>query len=100
CVGARLLGDVTADRGGADDGAGWAAQRRDRDRHLYARAVLPQARGLVGLHVLAALESRQDAEQLVGVIGRNDDRDRPADRLRGRVATEALGTRQPPTDTP
>ena len=54
-VSALLLGDVAADRGRADDGARRAPQWGDRERHLDARAVLPEPRGLVGLDVFAAL---------------------------------------------
>ena len=48
--------------------------------------------------MFAALEPGQDAEQLVGVIGRNDDGDRSADGLRGRVAVQPLGAGVPARD--
>jgi hypothetical protein len=60
--------------------------------------VLADPPGLVRLDVLAALEPRQDAQELVGVIGWDDDRDRSPDDLGGRVAVEPLRARVPARD--
>src|SRR4029450_3668516 len=66
--------------------------------YLEARPVLPHARRLVGLDVLAPLEPRQEARHLVLAVGWNDERDQPAPRLGGRVAVEALGAPVPARD--
>ena len=78
-VNPQAIADVARDLRRADDLAGPARDRRLRDQDVHERAVFPPAPRLQRLDALAAADSRQDVLLLGQPLGRNDDRDRPAD---------------------
>ena len=97
-LGLPAVRDVPGDGGGTDGAALCVEDWRDTDGHVYARAVLAQARGLVVLDVLTAPQALEDAGQLFAVVRRDEQRDRLADRLLGRVSVEARRGRVPRRD--
>jgi hypothetical protein len=60
-----LGGDVTHDRGEADDAARGVSQRRHRDRSVEGNPSLAEANGLAGWNYLTAKERRDGVAALV-----------------------------------
>src|SRR6185503_20907763 len=86
---------VARDLRRADDLPAGAPDRRHRDRHLDAAAVLPQTFGLEMVYASSGPQGREDVGLFMEAVGRNDRRDRLPDDLVGAVAEEALRTRVP-----
>src|SRR5262245_52918723 len=91
-------GDVAGDLRRADDSAVGVLQRRYGEGDIDRIAVLVPAYGLVVIDVLAAPDTRQDFRFLIRAVGRNQDGDRPADRLFGGIAEQALRAAIPARD--
>ncbi len=97
-LGPLPLGDVAGDLRRPDDAALVVADRGDRQRDVEPAAVLGHADRLEVLDPLAAAEPLQDRALLVVPLRRDDQGDRPADGLLGRVAEEPLGPGVPRAD--
>src|SRR6266568_679339 len=82
------LGDVAGKPGRRRDLTGRVTHRGDRHRDLEDSAVLPSPGRVVVLDPLTARDPGPDVEFLLplGLVLRDDNVDRPADRLLGRVA--------------
>ena len=97
---APLLGHVPSNDGRAGDVAVRPVERRDGQRHDDHGSVGPNALGLVVLDQLPCKNLGENLPLLPRAMGRDDERDRPADGLVGGVAVEPLGARVPRGDDP
>src|ERR1700680_429916 len=91
-------GDVAGDLRGADDDAVRVLDRRDAERNRDPAAVLALADRLVVIKAVAVLNAIEDFRFLVVELRRNQDGDRLADDLFGRVAEQVFGGVVPADD--
>ena len=92
------LGDVARDLGCADDTPLSVAHRRNGQRNVDQRAILPSAHRFEVVDAFPAADARENRRLLVEPIGRDQDGDRPADDLFGLVAEKPLGALVPCRD--
>ncbi len=97
-LGALPLGDVPRDLRRAGDPAGLVLDRRDRQRHVDASAVLGQAHRLEMVRPQPRSQPLEDPGQVIAAIRRYQARDRPTDDLRLLVAVHPLGPVVPGDD--
>jgi hypothetical protein len=97
-LGLPSFGDVAGHLRRPDHIAEMIAQRRHCQRHIDATAILGYAYGFVVIDALAQRQVRQDASLVLVQLWRNDQRDRPADRLFRLVAEDAHGASIPRRD--
>src|SRR5690606_14563555 len=90
--------DVARNLRGADDAAVAVPQRRDGEGNIGKRAILALARGLEVFDLFPALDALEDGRLLVFALRRQEQVDRPADRLRGGVSIQAFRARVPGAD--
>jgi hypothetical protein len=88
---AIAFGDIARHLRRADDVAGLVAHRRNRERNVDPATVLPHANGLEVVDPLAGSDAGEDVRFFVLALGRNEDVDRLADQLVGRIAEDPLG---------
>src|SRR5207244_11348499 len=84
--------------GGAADVPLLVPDRRGRQRDVDRLAVLADADGLVTFDRLAVSQAPEELRHLVAPVGRREEGDRPADRLRRGVAVHPLGAAVPARD--
>src|SRR5262249_8807305 len=92
------LGDVAADLRRPDDRTVRVRDRRDGERHVAQRAVLPATDRLEVIDALGPPEAGEDLALLVQAIRRDDEIDPLPDRFGGRIAEDALRARVPARD--
>ena len=90
--------DVARDLGGADDVPALVVDRRHRQGDIDDPPVLRLSQRLVVLDALAPPDAVEDGEEVVLLLGREDQLDGFSDRLVGRVPEDPLGGTVPAGD--
>ncbi len=89
--GAFAVGDVALDGGSAHHYPGGVPDRRDRERDVDPRAVLPDPDGIGEIHPLAAAEAVQQVALVLVKLLRDEHEDRLAHHLAFAVTKDPLG---------
>src|ERR1700686_3364652 len=97
-LGLFARGDVASDLRRADDNTMRVPDRRDAERNRKPAAVFALADRLVVIEAVAAADALEDLRFLVVQLLRNEDSDRLADDVFGRVAEQPLGGAVPADD--
>src|SRR3990172_6388331 len=84
------FGDVTRNRRGARDLPGRILDRGYGQRDVDSPAVFPHANGFKMIDALSPLHLFENPYDLIGVVGRDQNRDRSADHLLLSIAIDPL----------
>ncbi len=90
-----MLGDITGDSRGPNNGAAAILDRGNGDGDSQAGAVLPHAHRLVVVNALSAANARHDLRKFILSIRCKEQRDRLTHNLLSTIAIHALGRRIP-----